>query len=142
MVEQAKSIHEKILSITPLEDLQCKALELSKDVPVITYPNTSDIRTSLAQADFLQLTALEQGLNEYIVNPTPAPLSIIEDLFDDDLGDMSKVLTCDIKDLNVKPAKHDLEHFLVVQENILDLSAIISRDWTEAVEKGDSYIRV
>jgi hypothetical protein len=60
-VEEGKLILEKILSVTPLEDLQPRALELSEDVPIITYHGTSDIHASLARAEFLQLTALNQG---------------------------------------------------------------------------------
>jgi hypothetical protein len=47
-VEEGKLILEKILFVTPLDDLQPKAPELSEDVPIITYPDTSDIPTSLA----------------------------------------------------------------------------------------------
>jgi hypothetical protein len=128
MVEEGKSILEKILSVTPLEDLQPRALELSEDVPIITYPDASNIPTSPVKAEILQLTALELGSNEDIADPTPSPLSIEEDLFDDDVGDMSKVPTCNIKGLNVKPAKQDLEEFLVAQKTLCDLSAIISKD--------------
>jgi hypothetical protein len=53
MVEEGKSILKKIISITPLVDLQPKALELYEDVMIITYPDTSDIPTSLAKAEFL-----------------------------------------------------------------------------------------
>jgi hypothetical protein len=55
---------------------------------------------------------------------------------------MSKVPTCDIKGLYVKPAEQDLEEFLVAQGNLLDLSAIISKDWTKAIEEDDNYIKV
>jgi hypothetical protein len=55
-------------------------------------------------------------------------LSIEEVLFDDDVGDISKVPTYDIKGLNVELAEQDLEEFMVAQENLLDLLAIISRD--------------
>jgi hypothetical protein len=142
LVEEGKSILEKILSVTPLEDLQPRALELSEDVPIITYPDASNIPTSPVKVEILQLTALELGSNEDIADPTPSPLSIEEDLFDDDVGDMSKVPTCNIKGLNVKPAKQDLEEFLVAQKTLCDLSAIISKDWTEAIKEDDSYIRV
>jgi hypothetical protein len=141
MVEEGKSILKKIISITPLVDLQPKALELYEDVMIITYPDTSDIPTSLAKAEFLRLTASEQGSNEDIADHTPSPLSIV-DLFDDDVGDMSKVPIYDIKGLNVEPIEQDLEEFLVVQENLLELSFIISRDWIEAAKEDDSYIRV
>jgi hypothetical protein len=60
-VEEGKSILEKILSVTPHEDLHPRAPELSKDVPIITYPNALDIPTSPAKAEFLQLTAPELG---------------------------------------------------------------------------------
>jgi hypothetical protein len=130
MVKEGKLILEKILSVTPLEDLQPKALDLPEDVPIITYLDTSDTPTSPAKAEFLQLAAPEQGSNEDIADHTPSPFSIVEDLFDDDVGDMSKVPTCDTKGINVEPAEQDLEEFLVAQENLLELLAIISRDWT------------
>jgi hypothetical protein len=69
-------------------------------------------------------------------------LSIKEDFFDDDIGDLSKGLTCDIKGLNGEPAEQDLEEFMAHHENLLDLSAIISRDWTEVVEEDNIYIKV
>jgi tRNA A58 N-methylase Trm61 len=55
---------------------------------------------------------------------------------------LSKVPTYDIKGLNAEPAKQDLEEFMVAQENLLDLSTIISRDLTEVIEEDDSYIKV
>jgi hypothetical protein len=42
-VEEGKSILDRILLVTPLEDLQIKALLISEDEPIITYPNTLDI---------------------------------------------------------------------------------------------------
>jgi hypothetical protein len=48
MVKEGKSILDRILSVTPLEDLQIKDLLISEDEPIITYPDTSDISTSLA----------------------------------------------------------------------------------------------
>jgi hypothetical protein len=65
-VEEGKLILEKILSITPLEDMQPRALELSDDVPIITYPDASDIPASPARDEFQQLTTLELGSNEDI----------------------------------------------------------------------------
>jgi hypothetical protein len=42
-VEEGKSILDRILSITPLEDLKIKAPLISEDEPIITYPDTSNI---------------------------------------------------------------------------------------------------
>jgi hypothetical protein len=47
-----------------------------------------------------------------------------------------------MKDLNVEPSEQDLERFISSQENLLDLSAIINRDWIEAVEEDNTYIKV
>jgi hypothetical protein len=41
-VEEGKSILDRILSVTMLEDLQIKALLISEDESIITYPDTSD----------------------------------------------------------------------------------------------------
>jgi hypothetical protein len=43
MIEEGKSILDRILSVTPLEDMQIKALLIYGDKPIITYPDTSDI---------------------------------------------------------------------------------------------------
>jgi hypothetical protein len=43
MVEEGKSILDRILSVTPLEDDQIKAPLISDDEPIITYLDTSDI---------------------------------------------------------------------------------------------------
>jgi hypothetical protein len=45
-IKEGKLILEKILSVTPLADLQPKAPTISKDEPIITYPDASDIPTS------------------------------------------------------------------------------------------------
>jgi hypothetical protein len=42
-VEEGRSILDRILSVTPLEDLQIKASLISEDEPIITYLDTSDI---------------------------------------------------------------------------------------------------
>jgi hypothetical protein len=67
-------------------------------------------------------------------------LSIEEDCFDDDIGNSSKAPTCDLKGLKFEPAGQDLEEFMASKENLLELSTIINRDWSTAVEKDDSYI--
>jgi hypothetical protein len=56
--------------------------------------------------EFLQLTAPDQGSKEDIADNAPYPLSIV-DLFNDDVGDMSKVPTCDIKGLNIELTEQD-----------------------------------
>jgi hypothetical protein len=105
MVEEARSILDTILSVTPLEDLQIKAPLISEDEPIITYLDTSNISASLAKEELLQLTASGIGSKNEIEDPTPFTLSIEEDYFDDD---SSKAPTCDIKDLKFKPAGQDM----------------------------------
>jgi hypothetical protein len=56
IVEEGRSILDRILLITPLEDLQIKAPLISEDEPIITYPNNSYILASLAKEELLQLT--------------------------------------------------------------------------------------
>jgi hypothetical protein len=86
-----------------------------------------------------QLTTPGIGWEDEIEDPTPFTLSIEEDYFD---NDSSKARACDIKDLKFKPARQDLEELLASKENLLDLSAIISRNWSIAVEEDDSYIKI
>jgi hypothetical protein len=85
-VEEGKSIVDRILSVTPLEDLQFKAPLISEDEPIITYLDTSDISALPAKEELLQCTAPGIGSENKIENPTPFPLSIEEDCFDDDIG--------------------------------------------------------
>jgi hypothetical protein len=66
-------ILDRILSVTPLEDLQIKAPLLSEDEPIITYSDTSDISTLPATGNLLQLIALEIGSEDKIEDPTPFP---------------------------------------------------------------------
>jgi hypothetical protein len=56
-VEEGMLILDRILLVTPLEDLQIKALLISEDEPIITYPDASDISALLARDELLQLTA-------------------------------------------------------------------------------------
>jgi hypothetical protein len=60
-VEEGRSILNRILLVTPLEDLQIKAPLISEDEPIINYPATSDISASPAKEELLQLTALGIG---------------------------------------------------------------------------------
>jgi hypothetical protein len=96
-VEERRSIFDRILSITPLEDLQIKAPLISEDEPIITYPDPSDISVSPAKEELLQLTAPEIGSENEIEDPTPSPLSIEEDCFDDNIGNSSKAPAYDLK---------------------------------------------
>jgi hypothetical protein len=141
-VKEGKLILEKILSVTPLADLQPRAPTISEDEPIITYPDALDIPISLARVELLQPTAPEQGSNEDIEYHTPFPLSIEEDNFIYDIGNLSRAPACDMKGLNVEPVEQDLEGFIASQENLLDLSAIISSDWAEAVEEDNNYIKI
>jgi hypothetical protein len=140
-VEEGKLILDRILSVTLLEDLQLKAPHISEEEPIITYPDASEVSTSLAR-ELLQLTALEISSNKEEDDPTPFPLSIEEDCFEYDIENLSKAPTCDNKGLFFKPAGQDWEEFMVSQENLLRLSAIISRGWSEAIEEDDSYVRI
>jgi hypothetical protein len=124
-VEKGKLILDRI-TVTPLKDLQLKAPHISEEEPVITYPNASEVSTSPAR-ELLQLTALEISSNKEEDDPTPFPLSIEEDCFEYDIGNLSKTPTCDKKGLFFEPAGQDQEEFMVSQENLLRLFAIISR---------------
>jgi hypothetical protein len=67
-------------------------------------------------------------------------LSIEEDCFDDDIGNSSKAPTYDLKGLKFEPVGQDLEEFMASKENLLKLSAIISRNWSTTIEEDGSYI--
>jgi hypothetical protein len=141
-VEEGKLILDRILSVTPLEDLQFKAPLISENELIITYMNTSDISALPAKEELLQLTAPGIGSKNEIEDPTPFPLSIEEDCFDDDIGNSSKAPACDLKGLKFEPAGQDLEEFMASKENLLEQSAIISRNWSIAVEEDGGYIRI
>jgi hypothetical protein len=141
-VEEGKSILDKILSVTPLEDLQIKAPLISEDEPIITYPNASDISDVPAREELLQLTTLGIGSENKIEDLTPFPLSIEEDCFDNDIGNSSKAPTCDLKGLKFEPSGQDLEELMASKEILLELSAIISRNWSTTVEEDGSYIQI
>jgi hypothetical protein len=141
-VQEGKSILDRILLVTPLEDMQIKAPLISDDEPIITYPDTSDILALPAREELLQLAAPGIDLKNEIEHPTPFPLSIEEDYFNNDILNSSKAPTCDLKGLTFKPAGQDLEEFMASKENLLELAAIISRNWSTAIEEDDSYIRI
>jgi hypothetical protein len=100
-VEEGRSILDRILLVTPLEDRQIKGPLISEDEPIITYPDTLDILASPAKKQLLQLTAPGIGLEKEIEDPTLFPLPIEEDCFDDDIGNSSKAPTCELKGPNV-----------------------------------------
>jgi hypothetical protein len=131
---------DRILSITLLDDLQVKALLISEDEPIITYLDALDISPLLAREELLQVTALGISLKNKIEGPTPFPLSIKEDCFNDDIGYSSKALACDLNGLKFEPAGQDLEEFMAYKKNLLELFTIISRNWSTVVEEDGSYI--
>jgi hypothetical protein len=141
MVEEGKLILDRILLVNPLKDMQLKAPHIFEEEPIITYPDASKVSASLAR-ELLQPTASEISLNKEEDDPTPFPLSIEEDCFEYGIENLSKAPTCDKKGLFFETAGQDWEKFMVSQENLLRLSAIISRGWSEAVEEDDSYVRI
>jgi hypothetical protein len=142
MVEEGKLILDIILLVTLLEDLQIIAPLISEGELIITYPNASNISALPTREELFQLTVLGIGSKNKIEDPTPFPLPIEEDCFDDDTRNSSKAPACDLKGLKFKPAGQDLEEFMASKEKIIELSAIISRDWSTAIEEDDSYIRI
>jgi hypothetical protein len=88
-VEEGKSI----LSVTSLEDLQIKTPLISEDEPIITYLDASDISALPAKEELLQLTAPGIYSKNEIEDPTPFPLSIEEDYFNNDIGNLLKAPT-------------------------------------------------
>jgi hypothetical protein len=117
-VEEGKLILDRILLVTPLEDLQLKAPHIFEEEPIITYPDASEVSTSPAR-ELLQLTALEISLNKEEDDPTPFPLFIEEDFFEYDIGNLSKAPSCDKKGLFFESIGQDREQFMVSQENLL-----------------------
>jgi hypothetical protein len=69
-------------------------------------------------------------------------LSIKEDCFDDDIGNSSEAPACDLKGLKFEHAGQDLEELLASKEKLLKLSAIISKNWSIAIEEDGSYIKI
>jgi hypothetical protein len=117
-VEEGKLILDKILSVTLLKDLQLKAPHISEEEPIIIYPDASKVPASPAR-ELLQLTAPEISSNKVEEGRTPFPLSIKEDCFKYDIGNLSKAPTYDEMGLFFEPAGQDQEEFMVSQENLL-----------------------
>jgi hypothetical protein len=103
-VEVGKLILDRILSATPLEDLQFKAPPISEDEPIFTYLDTLDISALLAKEEMLQLTTLGVGSENKIADLAPFPLSIEEDCFNDNIGNSSNTPAYDLKGLKFEPA--------------------------------------
>jgi hypothetical protein len=139
-VEEGKLILDRILFVTPLEDLQIKAPLISEDKPIITYPDTSYISALPAREELLQLTTPGIGSENEIEDPTPFPLSIEENCFDNDIGNSSKAPIYDLTSLKFEPARQDLEEFMASKENLPELSDIINKNWSTVVEEDGSYI--
>jgi hypothetical protein len=141
-IEQGKLILDRILLVTPLEDLQFKAPLISEDEPIITYMDTSDISALPAKDELLQLTAPGIGSENKIEDGTLFPLSIEEDCFDDDIGNLLEAPACNLKGLKFEPAGQDMQELIASKENLLELSTIISRNWSITIEEDDSYISI
>jgi hypothetical protein len=141
-VEEGKSILDKILLVTSLEDLQIKALLISEDELIITYLDTSDILGLPVREELPQLTTPRIGSKNNIEGPTPFPLSIEEDCFNTDIGNPSKAPAYDLKGLKFEPTIQDLQEFVASKQNLLELSAIISRNWATTIEEDGGYIRI
>jgi hypothetical protein len=137
-IEEGKLILDRILLITPLEDQQIKAPLIFEDETIITYPDTSDISALLAREESVQLTAPAIGSKNEIEDPTPFPSSIKEDCFDNDIGNSSKAPSYDLKVSKFDPAGQDLAQFVASKENLLELSTIISRNWSIHIEEDGS----
>jgi hypothetical protein len=80
------------------------------------------------------------GLENEIEDLTPFPLLIEEDCFKNNIGNLSKAPACDLKGIKFVPAGQDLEEFVASKENLLELSDIISRSSSIAVEEDGNYI--
>jgi hypothetical protein len=100
--EEGKSILDRILSVTRLEDLQIKALLISEDEPIITYPDTLDISASPAMEELLQLVAMGIGSENEIEDLTPFPLLIEEDCFKNNIGNLSKAPRLRLKGYQIR----------------------------------------
>jgi hypothetical protein len=127
---------------TRRSDSPIRAPLISEDELIITYLVTSDISALLAKEELLQLTAPGIGSKNEIEDPTPFPLPIKEDCFDDDIANSSKAPACDLKGLKFEPVGQALEEFMASKENLSKLSAIISRNWSTTVEEDGSYIQI
>jgi hypothetical protein len=103
-VEVGKLILDRILSATPLEDLQFKAPPISEDEPIFTYLDTLDTSALLAKEEMLHLTTLGVGSENKIADLAPFPLSIEEDCFNDNIGNSSNTPAYDLKGLKFEPA--------------------------------------
>jgi hypothetical protein len=72
-IEMGKLILDRILSVTPLEDLQIKGLLISENELIITYLDASDILALPAREELHQLTAPGIGLKNKIEDPLHFP---------------------------------------------------------------------
>jgi hypothetical protein len=91
-VEEGKSILDRILSITLLEDLQIKAPLISEDEPIITYPDASDILALPTRKLSLQLAAPVIGTENQIEDPTHFPYQSKNIVLTTPLGTHQKLL--------------------------------------------------
>jgi hypothetical protein len=95
-----------------------------------------------ARKELLQLTTPRIGSRNEMDDPTPFPLSIEEDCFNNDIGTSSKAPAYDLMGLKFEPAGQDPKEFMADKENLLELSTIISRIWSTTIEEDDNYIQI
>jgi hypothetical protein len=55
---------------------------------------------------------------------------------------LSKAPACNLNVLKFELVGQDLEEFMASKENLHELSAIINKNWSTAVEEDDSYIQI
>jgi hypothetical protein len=91
-VEEGKSTLDRILLVTPLEDLQINAPLISEDESITTYPDTLDTSALPAREELLQLTAPGIGSKNEIEDHAPFPFSIKEDSSTMTLGTYCRLL--------------------------------------------------
>jgi hypothetical protein len=139
MVEEGKLILDRLLSVTPLEDLQFKAPLISDDDPIITYLDTSDFSALPAKEELLQLTAPGIGSKNEMRSHSISLVTRRRSL-QRRHWELIKGSCLQHKGSQIWACWKDLEEFMASKENLLELSTIISRNWSTVVDEDGSYI--
>jgi hypothetical protein len=92
--------------------------------------------------ELLQLSAPGILSENEIEDPTPFPLTIEDDCFNNNIRNLSMAPACYLKGLKFEPARQDREKFMASKENHLKLPTIISRNWSTTIEEDGRYIRI